>query len=201
MTTMALAQSSVMSSSAVSSSSTSALSDVMQNPMNILAAGVSLMTLLGFLYNAIKQLRTPSNIEPRIAKAELDISEIKKLITDNQKDLVNMFTSLKDSVKDDLKDIEDSHDDLVDEHASLEDILDKGMSKLNDTVNELGALETKLSEMRIHLDENNSDRRDEIRTINEDIKEIRENFRNDINDLKAVFMKLMFSLKVKDSND
>ena len=168
-----------------------------ENPGTIIAASVSLITLLGMLGAFIKKIISANEMEPRLEKTEKNVKELKDLIDSNHKDLKELMSAMKTDLANKVNVV--NYNDLVIEHQELENTVNTEIEKLNNTVNELSKIEGKLNEVKSHFDESNKERREEIKEINDTIKGLRENIREDINDVKAVIMKLMMNLKVKET--
>jgi hypothetical protein len=88
--------------------------------------------------------------------------------------------------------------------------IEHDISELDDTVNKylkqklyilsenFTILETKVVNMNKNFDEFNRDRREENAQLKAEINTLRENIREDINDVKDIIMKLMMALKTEE---
>lgn len=177
---------------------TKSSSDWWENTGTILAVGISALTLLAMLGSFVKKVISSNDMEPRLSKTESDISDLRTTIDKNYLDIKDLMHALRIDLANKVN--VTNYNDLVQEHQALEETVNAEIEKLNETVNQLTVVETKLNEVKNHFDDSNKERRQEIKEINDTIKGLRENIREDINDVKAVIMKLMMNLKVKDSD-
>ena len=175
----------------------SAQSSWWESPGNIIATAISLITLLGMMGAFLKKIMSANEMEPRLDKTEKNVKELKEMIDSNHKDLKDLMHVMKTDLANKVNVV--NYNDLVIEHQELENKVNTEIDKLNTTVNELSKIEGKLNEVKSHFDDNNKERREEIKEINDTIKGLRENIREDINDVKAVIMKLMMNLKLKEN--
>lgn len=157
---------------------------------------ISALTILAMLGSFLKKVISSNDMEPRLSKTESDIADLRNSIDKNYTDIKDLMHLLRVDLANKVN--VTNYNDLVEEHQALEETVNAEIEKLNETVNQLTMVETKLNEVKNHFDDTNKERRQEIKEINDTIKGLRENIREDINDVKAVIMKLMMNLKVKD---
>lgn len=188
------------SSSSFVISSPSAIIESNESPVSnyvdLLAAIVSGITILAALAALGKKVFGESDSDKRLKTAETEISALKTLIDTNHREMKDLVTSIRSELSE--KSSNQNFTQICKEHQTLEDTVNEGIDKLNDTVNELDIVETKLNEIKNHFDETNAERKAEIKEINETIKSLRENIREDINDVKSVIMKMLMNLRGND---
>lgn len=163
---------------------------------DLLTGIVSGITILAALGAVGKKVFGESDSDKRLKTAETEIAALKTIIDTNHKEMKDLISSIRSELSE--KTNNQNFNQLYKEHQSLEETVNEGIEKLNDTVNELDIVETKLNEIKNHFDETNSERKAEIKEINETIKSLRENIREDINDVKSVIMKMLMNLRGND---
>ena len=201
LTALAFCDPSISMSHQISSSSGSAIiqeAGFLDSTNTILAIGISILTILAAMGAAIKNLFSESEVEKRVSATESEIISLKSQIDRNHTEMKDLITMIRNELS--TKSSCGSVDFLFNGHHDLEKTVNVGINKLNDTVSELAVVETKLNEIKNHFDENNTERKQEIKEINDTIKILRENIREDINDVKSVIMKMMMNLR-STSND
>lgn len=161
-----------------------------------MAAIVSGITIIAALGAVGKKMFGESDSDKRLKTAESEITALKATIDTNHKEMKDLITTIRAELSE--KTNNQNFDHLIKEHKSLEETVNEGIKKLNVSVNELDIVETKLNEIRNHFDDTNSERKAEIKEINETIKLLRENIREDINDVKSVIMKMLMNLRGND---
>lgn len=163
---------------------------------DLLAAIVSGITIIAALGAVGKKMFGESDSDKRLKTAESEITALKATINTNHREMKDLITTIRTELSE--KTNNQNFDHLIKEHKSLEETVNEGIKKLNVSVSELDVVETKLNEIRNHFDDNNSERKAEIKEINETIKLLRENIREDINDVKSVIMKMLMNLRGND---
>lgn len=186
----------ISSSSVAVQASADLLDQLLDNPMSILAAFVSFMTALAMLGTGIKKLITSDSLVTKVAKLESDVKDLIGKIDAQHTEFKELAKEMKDSMANKVP--VNSYSLLEVEQKELETIVKNEVDKLTNALNELTRIETKLSDMKSTTDENNTQRKLEIRELNEDVRGLRDTIHDDINDVKGLFMKLMLSLRVKD---
>lgn len=162
------------------------------NPVTILAATVSIVTIIGFIGSAGKKLLAAAALETKVTQLVADVREIKDDRNKHAKILDELFYNIKEDIK--AKASVDIYEDL----GELQATIDAELDKLKHTVTELSQVEHKLNELKAHFDDCNLDRRNEIKELTETVKGLRDNMRDDVNDVKSIIMKLMMNLKIND---
>ena len=162
------------------------------NPATILAATVSIITIIGFIGSAGKKLLAAASLDEKVHTLEEEVANIKSDRDNHAKVIDGLFDSI-------TKEIENKASVKI--YNDLEDLESKvgyELDKLKGTVTELSQVEYKLNELKEHFDESNADRRDEIKDLTDTVKGLRDNMREDVNDVKSIIMKLMMNLKIND---
>jgi phage shock protein A len=162
------------------------------NPATILAATVSIITLVGFIGSAGKKLLAAAHLEDQVKDLRAEVDTIKSDRDNHAKVLDELFEKIKDEIQN--KASVEIYSDLEELETKVGDELDK----LKGTVSELSQVEYKLNELKEHFDESNADRREEIKELTDTVKGLRDNMREDVNDVKSIIMKLMMNLKIND---
>jgi hypothetical protein len=121
------------------------------------------------------------------------------------------FVTLKNEIRAEYKELETKISELtkIDAASKIND-LQESLTALDDTVNNsvkkkiytlsehFTMLESRVLDLDKHFDQSNNDRKEETRQIKSEINTLRENIREDINDVKDIIMKLMMALKTDD---
>ena len=169
-----------------------ASSNDLLNPATLLAATVSLLTLIGFIGTATKKLVAALSLEKKVNELEKEVDSIKSDRDIHAKALDDLFVKIKEEI--DNKASVKIYDDIEELETKIGDELEK----LKGTVSELSQVEYKLNELKEHLDDSNTARHEEIKELTDTVKELRANMREDVNDVKSIIMKLMMNLKIND---
>jgi hypothetical protein len=118
------------------------------------------------------------------------------------------FSTLKIEMREDYKDLETKILELtkIDAATKIHN-LQKELAALDDTVNNsvkkkiyslsehFNTLEHRVLDLDKHFEQSSIDRKEDSRQIKSEINILRENIREDINDVKDIIMKLMMALK------
>lgn len=121
------------------------------------------------------------------------------------------FTTLKNELREEYKELQDKISDLtkIDAATKIQGLQDN-FSALDDTVNNyikkqiytlsehFNMLDSRVTDLTKHYDEASAERKEENRQLRNEINTLRENIREDINDVKDIIMKLMMALKTDD---
>lgn len=121
------------------------------------------------------------------------------------------FTILKNEIRTEYKELEHKISELtkIDAATKIHD-LQENLTQLDDVVNNsikrkiytlsehFTMLEQRVIDLDKHFDEASLDRKDDNRQFKIEINALRENIRDDINDVKDIIMKLMMALKIED---
>lgn len=91
---------------------------------------------------------------------------------------------------------------LQKDHQSLDKTVNAENTKIKEKMNSISehfnTLETKVNDLDRYFDNANKDRKEQDKVIQKEINAIRNNIREDINEVKNIIMKLMMSLKIED---
>lgn len=121
------------------------------------------------------------------------------------------FNTLKNEIREEYKDLENKIFELtkIDAATKIHD-LQESLTALDNTVNNsvkkkiyalsehFTTLESRVLDLDKHFDQSNMDRKEENRQIKSEINTLRENIREDINDVKDIIIKLMLALRTDD---
>lgn len=123
----------------------------------------------------------------------------------NRRDIgVDQFNTLKNEMRIEYKE----RDTKIVEFASKIHELEENLIELDSTINNsikkkiyvlsehFKILEQRVIDLDKHFDQSNLDRKEDTRQFKSDINTLRENIRDDINDVKDIIMKLMMALKI-----
>jgi hypothetical protein len=119
---------------------------------------------------------------------------------DTLSELKNEYTKLAEQVTDLTKlDVAGKIRHIEHDISELDDTVNKYLKqKLYILSENFTILETKVVNLNKNFDEFNRDRREENAQLKAEINTLRENIREDINDVKDIIMKLMMALKTEE---
>lgn len=148
------------------------------DPTTILTVATALLALItivvkGFTGNNWK--KDHADLKSEFEKFKVEIKEIV-----NNQEIYSKIETLKND-----------HDAL---YKTVNEHLKNKVTSLSENITKL---EDKIAELNKHFDDVNADRKEESRQIKHDINSLRENIREDINDVKDIIMKLMMALKTE----
>lgn len=121
------------------------------------------------------------------------------------------FVKIKDELKQDYKELGEKISDITKfDAASKIRGLEESVTDLDEKVNNylmkkvytlsehFTVLEDRVSNIDKYFDKADADRKSDTKQLKDDINTLRENIREDINDVKGIIMKLMMALKTDD---
>jgi predicted nuclease with TOPRIM domain len=124
------------------------------------------------------------------SKCKQELIEMKQDI-DTFKTDVNRIVNSNELIEK-IETLKEEHDAL---YKTVNDYLKRKVYNLSENINKL---EVKVNDLNKYFDDANVDRKEENKQIKQDINSLRDNIREDINDVKDIIMKLMMALKTDD---
>lgn len=142
----------------------------------------SVVTILAIVFQSIKFKSRPQK--------PTDIDQLKQ----NLKETTTKVDSLTEAnLNEKIKTIQGNIQTI---DKVINDLVKIKINSLSETVTKL---DQKLSDLNKYFETALSDRKEENKQIKQEINTLRENIREDINDVKSIIMKLMFVLKNDDT--